>query len=208
MLFRNVFTFEYCLRVWTCVENKKYSSPITGRIKFIFSPMAVVDILAILPFFISLGRINLVTLRALRLFRILRVFKMGRYYSSLSIMRNVFQNKKEELILTTVILVFILFMSSSLIYYAENQAQPEAFSSIPKSMWWATITLTTVGYGDTYPVTFLGKIIAALIAITGIGMFALPTGIIGAGFVEEIKKRKSDKKKQKNTVLIAEKNFR
>jgi voltage-gated potassium channel len=192
-----IFSIEYILRIWSCVENKKYSSPVRGRLKYIFSPMAFIDLLAILPFYISIGGINLIGLRVLRLFRILRLVKVGRYYSSLTIIKNVFREKKEELVLTTVILVFLLFMSSSLMYYAENQAQPEAFSSIPQAMWWAVITLTTVGYGDVYPITTLGKIIGAIIAIIGIGMFALPTGIIGAGFVEEIEKKKKREKKSK-----------
>ena len=188
-----LFSIEYLLRIWSCVEDKKYSRPVTGRIKFIFSFMALVDLLAILPFYISIGGINLISLRALRLFRILRIAKMGRYYSSLSIIKNVFKNKKEELILTSAVLVFILFFAASLMYYAENSIQPKVFSSIPSAMWWAVITLTTVGYGEVYPITVLGKCIASVIAICGIGIFALPTGILGAGFVEEIEKRKHRK---------------
>ena len=188
-----IFSIEYVLRIWSCVENKIDSSSIKSRIKCIFSPIVLIDLLAILPFYISIGGINLIGLRALRLFRILRLVKLGKYYSSLVIIKNVFKEKKEELVLTTVILIFLLFMSSSLMYYAENQAQPDIFSSIPQAMWWSVITLTTIGYGDIYPITILGKIIGGVIAIIGIGMFALPTGIIGAGFVEEIEKRKKHK---------------
>ena len=189
-----IFTIEYFSRFYSCTIDSRYPKSIKGRIKYLFTPMAMIDFVAIFPFYISLGGVNLTALRVLRLFRILRIAKMGRYYSSLNIIKNVLKNKKEELILTTLIMFFLLIMSSSLMYYAEHSVQPKVFSSIPASMWWAVVTLTTVGYGDVYPITVLGKIIAGLIAIIGIGMFALPTGIIGSGFIEEIEKRKSNKK--------------
>ena len=189
-----IFTIEYFSRLYSCTIDSRYPKSIKGRIKYLFTPMSMIDFVAIFPFYISLGGVNLTALRVLRLFRILRIAKMGRYYSSLNIIKNVLKNKKEELILTTLIMFFLLIMSSSLMYYAEHSVQPKEFSSIPASMWWAVVTLTTVGYGDVYPITVLGKIIAGLIAIIGIGMFALPTGIIGSGFIEEIEKRKSNKK--------------
>lgn len=104
------------------------------------------------------------------------------------------QSKKEELILTTALMGMLLVVSSSLLYYCENTVQPDRFSSIPATMWWSVATLTTVGYGDMYPVTVLGKCCAGIAAIVGIGMFALPTGILGSGFVEEIQKGKGPQK--------------
>ena len=141
-------------------------------------------------FFLSFVVVYFRFVRVLRLLRILRVAKIGRYYSSLQLIRNAIRSKMEELILTTVVLCLVLVMASSVMYYCEHGAQPEAFPNIPATMWWAVVTLTTVGYGDVFPVTVLGKIFASVIAISGIGMFALPTGIIGAGFVEEIQKNK------------------
>lgn len=187
-----VFTVEYLARLWACVEDARYAHGLRGRLRYAFSFMAIIDLLAILPFFLPFTGIDLRSLRALRLFRLARVAKVGRYYSSLSLIKNVFRARKEELVLTTVLMGLLLIVSASLLYYVENPVQPEVFSSIPATMWWAVATLTTVGYGDMYPVTALGKVLAGVIAIIGIGMFALPTGILGAGFVEEIGKSKSE----------------
>ena len=189
-----IFSAEYLLRLWSCTVDERFRYPVTGRLRMLASPMAIIDLLAILPFYLPILGVDLRSLRVLRLLRILRIAKVGRYYTSLNIMRNVFRSRKEELVLTTAVMTLLLVVSSSLLYYCENGAQPEAFSSIPATMWWAVAALTTVGYGDIYPVTALGKCCASVIAILGIGMFALPTGIIGAGFVEEIQKKKAPQK--------------
>ena len=122
--------------------------------------------------------------------RIFRVAKIGRYSQSLKLMHRVLSQKKEQLISSVFVLLMLLIIASSMMYFVENRVQPEKFSSIPKTMWWAVATLTTVGYGDVYPITNVGKLIASVIAILGIGMFALPTGILGAGFVEEIDRQR------------------
>jgi len=157
--------------------------------------MAVVDLLAILPFYLPFLGFDLRVIRVMRLLRILRVAKVGRYYSSLGLIRAVFRDKKEELVLTSFLMAMLLIISASVMYYCENAEQPEAFSSIPASIWWAVATLTTVGYGDIYPVTTVGKACASVIAVLGIGMFALPTGILGAGFVEQIQKKRRPPRK-------------
>ena len=185
-----IFTLEYGARIWSCVIEQRYSRPIVGRLKFTKEPLPVIDLLAIVPFYLPFLGIDLRFIRVFRLLRVLRVAKIGRYYSSLRLIGNVIKSRKEELILTTVVMGLLLVISACLIYYCENQAQPDAFPNIPSTMWWSVVTLTTVGYGDVYPITVLGKILASIIAVLGIGMFALPTGIIGAGFVEEINKRK------------------
>ena len=182
-----VFTIEYLLRLWSCTADDRFKGSIKGRVHQVTMPLPIIDLLSILPFYLPFLGIDLRCLRVLRLLRILRIAKIGRYYSSLSLIKHVFQEKKEELILTTVMMGFLLIISSCLLYYIENPVQPESFSSIPATMWWSVATLTTVGYGDMYPVTQLGKICASVIAILGIGMFALPTGILGAGFVEAVK---------------------
>lgn len=181
-----VFSIEYFLRVWSCPASDEYRAPIKGRIKFLFSFMALIDLSSILPFFLPFLGFDMRALRVLRLVRILRVAKLGRYYSSLELIKRVVFKKKEELILTSALMIFLLIISSSIIYSVEAELQPEAFSSIPATMWWSVATLTTVGYGDITPKTPLGQFLASLIAILGVGMFALPTGILGAGFVEEI----------------------
>jgi voltage-gated potassium channel len=185
-----IFTVEYAARVWSCVADPRYRGRVGGRIRFALSPMAVIDLLAILPSFLTFTALDLRSLRVLRLFRIFRLAKLGRYSSSLQLIGKVFLNKKEELIITGMVLAMLVVMAASLIYFAENDAQPEKFPDIPTTMWWAVVTLTTVGYGDVYPVTAAGRLFASLIAVLGIGMVALPAGIIGSSFVEELQKRK------------------
>lgn len=186
-----IFTIEYLFRLWSCISDKKYSSPIKGRLRYIKTPLAIVDLLAILPFYLPFIGLDLRFLRVVRLLRILRITKIGRYYSSLTLIKTVFVKKKEELILSVTIMLFLLIIASCLMYEVEHNAQPGVFSSIPAAMWWAVATLTTVGYGDIYPLTTAGKILGSIISVLGIGMFALPTGILGAGFVEEIQKMKA-----------------
>ncbi len=185
-----VFTTEYLGRVWTCTYMEKYKHPIWGRLRFISSFLVIIDLLAILPFFLPLflsvdGRV----LRMLRLFRIVRIFKMGRYSAAFNMITQVVSKRREELLVVLTIIFVMLILASSLMYYVENEAQPEAFKSIPETMWWGVATLTTVGYGDMYPITPLGKLLGAFIAILGVGIFALPAGIIASGFDAEIKRK-------------------
>jgi voltage-gated potassium channel len=185
-----VFTVEYLARLWSCTSDPQFRGRFRGRVRLAFRAMSIIDLFAILPFYLPFLGIDLRFLRVLRLLRIIRVAKVGRYYSSLNLIKHVLQSKKEELLLTSALMGLLLVVSSSLLYYCENAAQPDIFSSIPATMWWSVATLTTVGYEDMYPITLMGKFFASIIAILGIGMFALPTGIIGAGFVEAIQKKK------------------
>jgi len=186
-----LFTVEYLARLWSCTVDPRFEGRIGGRMRHAFQAMSIIDLLAILPFYLPFVGIDLRSLRVLRLLRVLRVAKVGRYYSSLKVIKHVFKEKKEELVLTSALMGLLLVVSSSLLYYCENRTRPDAFSSIPATMWWSVATLTTVGYGDMYPVTVMGKLCASVIAILGIGMFALPTGILGAGFVEQMQKEKA-----------------
>ena len=190
-----IFTIEYTLRIWTCTINEKFRQPILGRIRFVFSPLAIIDLAAILPFYLPmLIPFDLRFLRIIRLVRIFRMFKMARYSESLKLLINVFKAKKEDLATTIFIVAILVILASSLMYFAENQSQPVAFSSIPQAMWWGISSLTTVGYGDVYPVTPIGKILGSIVSLLGIGMFALPTGILASGFNEEIQKRQNGAK--------------
>jgi voltage-gated potassium channel len=186
-----VFTIEYIARMWSCVVDARYERPVIGRLSFARQPMSIIDLLVVLPFYIPLFGIDLRFMRAVRLLRVLRIAKIGRYSTSLKLIGNVMKSKKDELAMTVAVMALLLVISACIMYECENQAQPKAFPDIPTTMWWSVVTLTTVGYGDVYPITALGRFFAAITAILGIGMFALPTGIIGAGFVEEINKRKS-----------------
>ncbi|MBP2133227.1 voltage-gated potassium channel [Methanomicrobium sp. W14] len=182
-----VFTVEYILRLWCCTENRDFRRPFFGRIRYAVTPLAIIDLLAILPFYLPLFiGIDLRILRILRLFRIFRLFKLARYTQSFNLLKKVILHEKEALVMTLFILALVIVIASTLMYYAENSVQPEAFASIPHSMWWAVATLTTVGYGDVYPVTPMGKIMASVIAIAGIGFVALPTGILSSGYIREI----------------------
>lgn len=189
-----IFTIEYFLRILTCTANEEYKKPISGRIRFALTPLAIIDLLAILPFYLPmLIKLDLRFLRALRLFRMFRLFKMGRYSKALKTLGKVLKDKKEELLITLFSVFILLIFASSLMYFFEHEAQPENFSSIPSAMWWGVATLTTVGYGDVYPITPIGKLLGAIIALLGIGLFALPAGILASGFAEEVQNLKKDK---------------
>jgi voltage-gated potassium channel len=188
-----VFTAEYLMRLWACAADARYAHPVGGRLRFALTPMALIDLMATLPFYLSLAVVDLRVIRAFRLFRLLRIAKLGRYSTTFALFGKVFRTRKEELVITGLLMAFLVVIASSLMYFAENEAQPDKFPDIPSTMWWSVVTLTTVGYGDVYPVTLWGKIFAGTIAILGVGMFALPTGILGAGFVEEVQKMKDEK---------------
>lgn len=188
-----LFTTEYLIRVWTCVEKKNFESPVSSRMRFVFTPMAIIDLLAILPFYLPFVGIDLRFLRAFRLFRIFRILKMARYSSAFDMVRKVLREKKEELLVTMTFILITLVIISTLMYYVERESQPESFSSISKSLWWGIVTLTTVGYGDVYPVTPLGKILAGMVTLLGIGLIALPSGILASGYTEQISRAKSRK---------------
>ncbi len=193
-----IFTLEYVLRVWTADLDPRYQKPFFGRLKYMFSPMALIDLLAILPFYLPFLGVDLRHLRVLRALRIFRLFKIVRYVQAILFIKNVFQNKREELTVSLIFTLFLLLIVSTVMYYVEHLAQPEAFASIPQTMWWGIATLTTVGYGDIYPITPLGKLLGGVIAIIGIGLFALPAGILASGFSEELERRKKVPK-QENT---------
>jgi voltage-gated potassium channel len=193
------FTVEYMLRIWAITEASKYEHPITGRIRYFFSPMAIIDLLAILPFYLSGWLIDMRFLRILRAFRIFRLIKLVRYVRALAMIQQVLYKKREELVLCFVIMLTTLFFAASLMYVAEHDVQPDKFQSIPQAMWWSVATLTTVGYGDVYPITNLGRLLAGAISIIGVAIFALPAGIFAAGFSEEAQeaKQKLDEERAK-----------
>jgi voltage-gated potassium channel len=183
-----VFTAEYLLRLWSCTADARYRGHLRGRLRYAASPMALIDLLAILPFYLEFFTIDLRFVRSLRLFRLFRAFKLARYSASMRTLGNVLRSKREELLVTLFVVVVMLVFASSAMYYAEHDAQPDKFSSIPASMWWGVATLTTVGYGDVFPVTTAGKVLGAMIAVLGVGLFALPTGILASGFAEELQR--------------------
>jgi voltage-gated potassium channel len=186
-----VFSLEYLARVWSCVEDPRYARPVAGRLRFMAHPLSLIDLAAIVPFFFMVTAVDLRVLRAARLFRLVRMLKATRYLAAHELFRRVIRAKRDELVLAVALMLVLLLFASSLMYFAENDAQPDKFSSIPASMWWAVVTLTSVGYGDIIPATPLGKLAGGIIAILGIGFFALPTAIIGSGFLEALQERRS-----------------
>jgi len=189
-----VFTLEYVLRLWVCTQRPEFVGTLRGRLRYAITPLALVDLAAILPFYLPLlFPFDARMLRLIRLVRLLRLLKVIRYSESLRIFTGVYRMKKSELSMVFLVILFLLVFASAVIYHVENEAQPEAFSSIPAAMWWGVATLTTVGYGDIYPITPLGKFFGALIALLGIGLFALPAGILGAGFVGALRRKASSK---------------
>jgi voltage-gated potassium channel len=183
-----VFTAEYVARLWSCTVDPRFSRPVRGRLRFATSFMGIVDLVAILPSLIPGGLLDLRVVRVLRLMRVLRLLKVARYSQSLQALGRVLTAKRDELVVTAIAGSLLLICASSLMYYAENKAQPEVFSSIPAAMWWGVETLTTVGYGDLFPVTPIGKVMGSVIAVLGIGLFALPAGILASGFSEELRR--------------------
>jgi voltage-gated potassium channel len=185
----SIFTIEYVLRVYCITEDSKYKKQITGRLKYIVSIPSVIDLFSVLPFYVPFAiYTDLRFIRVLRLFRFIRIFKLGRYSKSIRMISNVFVKRKEDLIITIVIASVLMLFSSCFIFVTENEAQPDKFANIFESMYWSVITLTSVGYGDMYPVTLMGKLFTMFIAIIGLGLIALPAGIITAGLMEEMKK--------------------
>jgi voltage-gated potassium channel len=182
-----VFTVEYLLRVWSVTADPRYAHPITGRLRFMLTPGALVDLVAILPAYLPMA----LDLRFARIVRLVRILKIGRYSEPVRMFARVFRSRRDELLLVAALLLVLLVLSSSTMYFLENAAQPEAFSSIPAAMWWAMATLTTVGYGDVIPATPLGKAVGSFIAVLGIGFFALPAGILAAAFAEELRRQRA-----------------
>ena len=177
-----VFTVEYLLRIY--VTDKK--------LKFIFSFFGIIDLLAILPFYLSFG-VDLRSLRALRFLRLFRILKLVRYNRAMNHFALAIKSAKEEIFLFLFITLILIYFSAVGIYYFENQAQPEHFSSIFDSLWWAIVTLTTVGYGDVYPITVGGKVFTFFILLIGLGIVAIPTGIITSALTRSVDKKEGDK---------------
>ncbi|MCB1475229.1 MAG: ion transporter [Rhodobiaceae bacterium] len=192
-----VFTIEYAARAWVSPESPLHRgmSPRRARLTHAITPMAIIDFLAIAPSYLSLlaallfPGTQLIDFRVLRILRLLRFFKLVRYSNALRSLFNAFRNEWRALAAALVVMLTLMVSVASLMYLAERRVQPEFFGSIPQSMWWAVVTLTTVGYGDVVPVTALGKVIAAVTMIGGLAMFALPVGIIATAFAQEVHRR-------------------
>ena len=179
-----IFSLEYISRFWSCVENKtKNETNGKARLRYIFSFSAIIDLIAILPSLLAF-LFPTVDLRFVRALRIFRLLKFSRYSNSINTLLVVLWDQRKSLGAAFFILFIVLIISSSGMYIVEKDIQPDKFGSIPQSMWWSIVTLTTVGYGDVYPVTSMGKFFGSIIIILGIGTVALPSGILASAFTE------------------------
>lgn len=188
-----IFSIEYVCRIYTSNSTHPSKHRITSVFLYIFSWTGIIDLISILPFYLPMFvHLDLRFLRILRLTRFLRILKMSQFNKSLKLIYSVIREKKSELAVTCFFVLMILLIASFGMYYVESNAQPDKFSNVFMSFWWAIATLTTVGYGDIYPITDLGRAISGVIALLGIGLVALPTGIIGAGFMEKLGKKEKE----------------
>lgn len=185
-----IFSIEYLIRVWSCIEDQrfKHTPPLKTRLHYLISPIAIVDLIAIAPFFISFFVV--IDLRYLRLLRVLRLLKLTHYFKDFNIFLTVLVKELKNIAAAIMVMMFLIIIAASLMYSLESEAQPDVFGNISHSLWWAVVTMTTVGYGDVTPVTTLGKIIATMIMLIGVALVALPTAILAAGFSEELRERK------------------
>ena len=186
----SIFVAEYVVRLWSITANPAYAHPVMGRLRFARTPVAVIDLIAILPAFLA----PFIDLRFARVVRLLRLLKLTRYSDSTTILTRVMRSRAQALWMTFFLLMMALLLTSSVMYYAEHDAQPDAFASIPHAMWWGMITLTTTGYGDVVPITPLGQVLGSVASLIGIGVVALPVGILASGFMEELHSRQQEKR--------------
>jgi hypothetical protein len=182
-----IFSIEYVLRVYSCCEIQSYSKPIRGRILYIFSASALIDLLAISPFYISLIVNKSIDLRFLRIFRLTRLLKLTRYTGTLNTLLKAVQREKYVLMAAAFMMILMIILTASLGYMFEHDTQPDKFESIPASMYWAVITLASVGYGDITPITPLGRLMTVIVSFVGIGIFAIPAGLMASSFTDQLR---------------------
>jgi voltage-gated potassium channel len=183
------FSVEYVARVASSTAKGRFHERPFGRLRYVLTPLALIDLLSIAPAIIPVfGNADLRGLRAARLMRVFRVLKLGRYSRAVRSLRRAIASRKEELAVTMYGVLILLLLSASVLHLAERDAQPDYFGTIPHAAWWTVTTLTTVGYGDVVPITGWGKLAAGVVAILGIGLFALPAGILGSAFVDQMKR--------------------
>ena len=184
----SIFLVEYSTRVWTSVESPRFAGRRFPRLRYMMTPIAIIDVLAILPAVLAFGGASSLVLRFFRVFRMIRLAKLGRTSRAWRAIREAIAERRHEFALVLGLVAVTMLISSSLLYWAEADAQPDKFGSIPRALWWSIVTLTTVGYGDVFPVTPLGRTFAGIIAITGVMLIAIPTGIFAASFSEGLQR--------------------
>lgn len=186
----SAFSLEYVLRVACAVERPepRFRHPVWGRLRYVVSPLALVDLLAILPFYLAAG--TGLDLRICRTLRLLRLLKLAHYFTALGVLLDVIRTERAAFGAAYFVIALGIALASTGIYLCEHQTQPEAFGSVPAAIYWSIVTLTTVGYGDVVPLTVGGRVLGAVVMMLGVGMLAIPTGILATGFTLEIRRRR------------------
>jgi voltage-gated potassium channel len=186
-----LFAAEYFARLWSVVERQTPGeSAARQRIKFALTPSALLDLFTVVVTLLPFLTINVLAFRLVRLLRILRLAKLGRMSAAFRLLYDVVRSRRYELVVTFALASTVLVLGASALYWIEGDIQPTQFGSIPRALWWAVITLTTIGYGDAYPITAAGKLVATMVAVAGNGLIALPKGIIASAFSQAIRKQK------------------
>ncbi len=193
LVFGAIFLVEYIARVYSAAEEPGEGSAWAKRLKFIISPIGLIDLLVVLSTLAPLVTADAAILRFVRLFRVFAVMKFGRFNLAVKSVWEAITDRGDDLIVTGALALIFVLVGATALYIVEGHIQPDAFGSIPRALWWAVITLTTVGYGDAYPVTALGKFIGGTLALSGIAFVAMPTGIIAAAFSDAMQRRRDQR---------------
>jgi voltage-gated potassium channel len=189
-----IFTIEYVARVWSSAADPRYGTGIRGRLRMMVSPLALLDLVSILPFYVELlspGTLDLRFLRIMRLLRLFRLMRVRRLAEALSVLTRIVSSKRAELGVTLAFVVVAMLLAAGAMYAVEHGEPDTKFTSIPRAMWWAIVTVTTIGYGDMVPTSPLGQVIAGIVAFVGICAIALPVGILSSGFIDELNRKKA-----------------
>jgi voltage-gated potassium channel len=188
-----VFALEYAARIWTAPERHPDWPAWKARLGFVISPAALADLAAVISSFMIVGSSSALLLRWIRLARIVRIAKLGRMSRALNHMVEAVVSRREELFLSLAAGLALIIVAATALHLAEGAVQPDKFGSIPRALWWAVATMTTIGYGDVYPITALGKVLASVTAILSIGLIAMPTGILAAAFSDAMERQRRDR---------------
>lgn len=191
LVFAALFTLEYLARLWCAGERPEFAG-LRGRLRYMATPRAIIDLLAIVPFYLSFGMTESFLLRLFRLLRIISLAKFSRYTAALHSLKNAIADRRYELLVSLGAALLVLLAAATVLYAVEGRVQPEHFGSIPRALWWGVATLTTVGYGDVFPVTAVGRIFAGITALAAVGMVAMPAGILAATFSEAFQQRRRE----------------
>lgn len=189
--FAVLFTLEYLLRLWCITERSEFTG-LRGRLRYAATPRALIDLLAIVPFYLSLGMTESFLLRLFRLLRMVSLAKFSRYTAAMDSLKNAIAERRYELLVSLGAAMLVLLAAATVLYAVEGRVQPEHFGSIPRALWWGVATLTTVGYGDVFPITPLGKLFAGMTALAAVGTVAMPAGILAAAFSEAFQQRRRE----------------